>query len=1480
MRNAIALLAIFLLSPFTYACEGEATYTWMNPDGSMGGQVSYSAKVASGTVVSPQARVCGAAWVEAGVKILDSAMIADGAWVGPFVEMHDQAEIGEFANVKGSSPQSLVAMRDKSRVAGKAKLHGKILLSDRARVHGAARIGDHVVMSGESAVCEDIFLEDQGISDDEYCLGKATSAAQVSYGGVDFDSYNSAKSKIDINLPEGFIFGGEISLMQFYANGKQVSQDAVTRWGDRIRLNLAGLLQDGANTLSFRSYDQHKKIITDEIEFEVGTTERTFAVIAPDGSTSKEIASEVFVLHEGQKKGLPHRWLPTGELRVEGIPASEETPVLIALLGKSSWGLWVGETNDIPEELQMEWLPETQSVPNNDFSQGLLGWHPFGGGEVEVSMGRLSLAASGLGMTGVKTSFLRGEGASIVQTALGLRADSTDGGHYAAIVGVFEPSRRRFSVDFVESDTGPVSFRRSLRDYGQSQADLVDVIPGSRVGVIQALVVLHEGNARAGAEGESEGIQQPEASFRLQTYARPTVGLVNFPSAGPPVGSNESPAQLAARCEHPLLRLTPSDLGTSSVSYLQDLQLLSIGGLPEFWPLGQPRHTRLYGNLTISGPTDPSLIRLEVWDPASNIRIAQAPLNPCLVRHLDAISAGSTGAKTYNFRSKPHEAMFLFALPEPVVPLMVQPNEVLLRYMHGEIELGSISRPSLYSLASALGREGYRDFYDYQGENGKSTTRGGGDFWGRLNFGPLITSILGKLGEEKTLWQLNDISIANGAKFFPRKGNTHTTGQDFDTRHATYNFNQGTPEAHFSLAQGLERDLLRVAPHYGSIREIYVEAGDGPLQGYAEGLIESSFWKVFANKCFANTRAIDPKYAVERPAGGSLLRQVSPHKDHVHFRLNPATGEGQVPSYTFRPLSHSLDQFKFSLFREAGSWIFRVAVRNPQDFTDRRIMLRLQSTAQLGVDTRVYANSGFAAEGVRVEIPVQGEDFPVPHASIVVWDTEGRSNAEAPGGCQAFELQLSLDDLCPSQFTNGFEDWFYRKNQDDTFAVVGSTNVINEGSYIHPSSKVCGQHVSLLDTYVGPSTEISNYVDSKRRAFDLSIEASSFNNSSRFEKIGGTTKIKAAGVMNNLHSSGGLEIEGKVGLFAVTITNSEDALVRIRQGNPEIETHFSQVEISNGSPQFEGKVTAVTSQFIGSPQILAGQGEIGIINGSRIESFEDNELAHLKIATEGQPQILLDDVEIKGRPSISHSLAIFSATIEGNGTYKGIYAPLVGGAAQGLSVMHDAKFSGENNFQGAFILSRPMQDSAVFTNPAVDASYVPYVEVGAYGDPEVPVRGVDLRGAVVALGELGDGVQVEGLETKAGNIVHHVSMTADSAIRGADTRVYGMMFMTSSAIDGNSDVEANLLTPQGVISFMDASTLVGVIMRGSGTFQRTTLFGAFLLGFSCYEDNQTCEDRAKVRGLDLARESSARYLSRWREHSAWSAKRMRQAFGH
>jgi len=121
----------------------------VNPDGSIGGWVSYTAMVAPTVYVGEDAQVYGSAQVNGTVELLHNVRVYGSAYVHANALLYHDAKVFDRAEVFGnacvyghSNVYDHALIRDCVQVYGHAQVYGKVLLADSCKVHSDAEIFD------------------------------------------------------------------------------------------------------------------------------------------------------------------------------------------------------------------------------------------------------------------------------------------------------------------------------------------------------------------------------------------------------------------------------------------------------------------------------------------------------------------------------------------------------------------------------------------------------------------------------------------------------------------------------------------------------------------------------------------------------------------------------------------------------------------------------------------------------------------------------------------------------------------------------------------------------------------------------------------------------------------------------------------------------------------------------------------------------------------------------------------------------------------------------------------------------------------------------------------------------------------------------------------------------------------------------------------------------------------------------------------
>lgn len=150
--------------------DGQPGRCVMNPDGSFGGFVAYSATVGPNVHTSMSAQICDSARVTGKAKIYGNALITGNAQVSG-----DNIQIGGNAHVSGNAKISGKAwvygdasVYQFAEIYGNARVFGGADVSGYAKIYGSAELSGNVEVSWEARVSGNAQISSGYIRDNEF----------------------------------------------------------------------------------------------------------------------------------------------------------------------------------------------------------------------------------------------------------------------------------------------------------------------------------------------------------------------------------------------------------------------------------------------------------------------------------------------------------------------------------------------------------------------------------------------------------------------------------------------------------------------------------------------------------------------------------------------------------------------------------------------------------------------------------------------------------------------------------------------------------------------------------------------------------------------------------------------------------------------------------------------------------------------------------------------------------------------------------------------------------------------------------------------------------------------------------------------------------------------------------------------------------------------------------------------------------------
>lgn len=1455
----VKLFLFFLIfANAAFACPNEEFQTWMNSDGSTGGKVSILARVSPEVYIAPEAMICGRAWVDGDVKLYDQSSILGDVWVGPFVTLSGSSIISEKASVRGKSLQHRAVIKDRAKIRGQAKIYGNAVIQDDAIVEGHANLDSYVVVSNSAKVCENLRLENIEISDNRFCLeGAAASKAIIEVNGLTRESYNSASSIVRFNFPTGYILAHGTNQALVTINDIPIIDNDMTVWSDRVRVKIENYTREGLNNLTYKFIDQFGDIISESFEFYIGSNQLSIPLIVEDGTSASKLVAKAFIWEEGRRLPVSSYISDDYDLVIKGLPSLENLKVSVLLIGQNSASINNFFANSAPENILIETFPLAQIEENLDFSLGLEGWEHGGNGDIDVELvderNKLVLTPTSQGQVYAKAIVIDTFGQGVMTSQLIFSKDGDEG--QIASVLLYNLRKKSFEFAQMEKKQGRSSLVHPMLD---------EVLKDDKVFVLYEITTFSSTKQMAPVETEGTDEKSLEASFQTIAITKPAGNSVDYASADP------------------VLNGCASNTQTLDSTMFAPFEYLSTGTFPAYGLGSNPQRNRIYGTIIINTEIhDLDDVRLEIIEGTTS-KVASVPLSDCAKKKLREQLNGRRKeiSITSNFNK---EANYLFELgvvatADTASPLLLKVTDVTNPTLKTIQESSAIEVIQLrdYDFEPSTQLYSERDRYD---SNKPTLSRAGGDTWGMEVYRQVWHELLPILNFFGETWKANDFAIINGARY--RKGEkdvTHRNGQDADFQFNGYVSDKPTTQNEFDKGKRIYNSLAIADGDFSKIRDIYLEPADVTGEMVPSGEIESGLWKSLAHRCISN-RVIDP--FVSGNGKGSLIIGRDKHKDHMHIRLH-AHNNNEVRILPQREVSFDLSDFLFKLEDRGDKYELHTQLRNPLDHPnagDYRIAVRLQSDDVETATTKMFLHSDTLIQPQNeayywsVTFPKGSvpNEIEMKHVKFVVWDTKTADATNFPGGCKQFDFTLDIASLC--KVNNEFQEWYFHKNDDDTYAVVAYGNTVNS-SYVQSGSKVCGEHVTVSDSDIRAVTHLSNHIiltkdksEDSLTVSNLAIQDPSLKKRTSEDPF---VTINADGSIMNLSLQRKTEVSGWVNFVDVTVDLPplpalDDDIATFSNNSSASEMQIVRTDFESGYPRLTGSFSIIDSTIKGDVQLNAcgevlksgecGDGEIVLLDVTIDSAGISNVRDFLEMDVMSATTIYMSETTIIGRPEFKEGLVVSGSIIEGDGSYIGSKAGAtdINGDPY-LSVMSNHYFKGDNNFNGRFALNTNMEDCTVSNNSEIVLAGGDFQFVLVEGEMSGKwMHNAELKGHIHISGEVSSDLKMDSTVEVLGNLYLNSFVFSGSLLLGSEIDVSGPIgiWQGGELVYHNSGpkiINVDRVPTTGLHSTIRANSYVrDVDLSGAFSVVNSTVIGGEIKG-SNNSVNDSTLNNVNVRG--------------------------------
>lgn len=866
-------LTVLLFSSKVFSCDLQMPFRHLNPNQETGGLVDIRAVVNSETYIAKDAIVCGHVVIGENVKILDQSQVLDNAWIKSNTIIRGNSIVSGQSVIEGH-PRYLTIIEGNSKIFGNSKVINGAQIKDFSELSGASLVSNSTV-DGFSIVCGEFKVIDKFISSENYCSTKV-SYASVLLNVIDPALVNPVRD-FKLMLTEGE-FHSDKNMHSLTMNGVLLTADDFEVYGNQIRIISSELLKNGFNEFQYKGYDsQLLSLKVTNFEFVTGNNDKQIHI--SNMFSKSQLKTEV-ELKYGTKKFFVKSFLYNDTVQLKYLPSELNSKLDLLVYNQEGYFAEDVVLDDIPNHLQLSYFPELNNE-NLDFSQGTVGWDISDPGAVEIveMNGKNFLKLSPLDSPLiVKKTFSTKAGTESLNLDFSLLASALKDSSPEEILKIYFYSHKENKIqrmNFSDEDIQGMFVNKSNKPFQVS----FENSPGD---IVTLIVEVNNLSSKL----NNPVMFGPPSELQYSISFTPYDFSVFNEQGNPSVDTLSN-----YNCDNPHLNI-PYDRSRYN-SFMEPLNYISAG----MNTMMDHYENRLHGNLKISpnlakNIQSINLLVFQINNSDFNYPKFSIPLHGCAYK---ALSIDSNGG--YHFKPIRNLGAYLFSVPrtelEKLDASLFNPVSLVVEIV---TKNGSKFRSSDYKPLTVLGVPNLPIRYTYKtpdnyNSNGYQFTRTGGDKFLHPRFLTLFTNYIHKINggptEQTPLWQVNDLSKINGGRFEPHSG--HEDGDDADIAFVdggfSLNFENWNSLSNWEDGLSKIESLLENSKDYFSVIEAtYITADeDISLQG------NKYVVNKFHNRCIEGNRYIDifeSKDQLRDVWQGTLLRNITGHRDHLHVRFN------------------------------------------------------------------------------------------------------------------------------------------------------------------------------------------------------------------------------------------------------------------------------------------------------------------------------------------------------------------------------------------------------------------------------------------------------------------------------------------------------------------------------------------------------------------------------------------------------------------
>lgn len=935
------MFVLLLLMSFlnVFACDLSNSIRHVNPDGSLGGWVEKTARVASTAHVGTHAKVCSESRVDGNAIIEGKAIVSGKSWVSGNVKIVDESAVYGNAQIVSSGEEIVIS--GKSKVFGHSRIRGISRITGSSQVSGGMDL-ENILTSGQAKLCLNYHLKDRIINDDFHCLKTSETEVALSLQNYSENKINIKSKDVVFKLKDS-AFSIQPSAVKVILNQTMLSSQVVVRRG--LISFPSDVLVAGKNTILIVGQDYNRKKIVSK-EFQVYVSEnKTLIDLGVDNEFDDALVKIMYYQEDEEFEAVGK--VINGVLEIDSPNHNDFTHVRI-LAASSNFVLYkeigLDSVTEFPENLELIPL-SSKSNGSPEFSESMSGWSVSDSSRViykndeKRSIALVSSNESDLLISKVLTLPKHAK-----QLAYNISPLSPikGGAINSKLESLIIPLNKK---EFEKFDINPRS--KDISDDYISEAFKETINTENFI----ALFVLDKAsNETSNEELEIYSITSGRYIYQRLQFFPYNFGVTNLET-------HNFERQLSTYnifdvdCGEGVFGI--NGIRDKFVIERQPLRYISrnynanVSGNA----MGFIKKNRIWGDLYLGGI--PYLgylpeILFFLRDPETLLPVAISRVSTCVSKKV-AISS-MTHLADYGFRENLVAPLMEFDLSNGKESFSANEKLILEAVVpqYGDFPGTTLSWTLPVLVPLLIGEKYYnKEKVDHYDRSAKGYTRTGGDKWIRPGYQDVFESSLTK--EYADIWQVNDLSMLNGGNFGHE---THEQGIDGDYSYGTYDFTK------FSTAAEWMDSLKKIEDFASKIDYTYLNdiAIEYRNSKYSPHFIVSRF----QNRCMKSCRSendCDSRFInLDKGKGKrSLFRDVDGHANHLHVRFNdpilqPEEGEAdQRGTPQKNILRRDLDdnfisKLKFSLdITSSGEW-FSVLTRpdTGQAFAGKTVYWRYQ----------------------------------------------------------------------------------------------------------------------------------------------------------------------------------------------------------------------------------------------------------------------------------------------------------------------------------------------------------------------------------------------------------------------------------------------------------------------------------------------------------------------------------------------------------